>query len=252
MVTPRANPKEGPTVQRDGTSHINGNMQPTMQINCVELVRVRFYARKVLYWNLVTAQLSKKSANHPNCAFADSASTVMSGAMISLTPCIAPTNKATIDRQVAREYAEFKDADDMIQQLNSILSLPHGFPQIPPLRKDSHTMTFEPKKRHHQYVMCPEEDCESLVYFSDQNHSMIETLGLHQHPFWEERVKAFYKWFNKSASKTSRDAWTWEEGKDTFQVANHSRRFQEESVSPSKSSRPAQSRGEGSSMARHW
>ena len=77
---------------------------------------------------LVIAQLSKKSANHPNCAFADSASTVMSGAMISLTPCIAPT----IDRQVAlNEYAEFKDADDMIQQLNLILSKPHGFPQIP-------------------------------------------------------------------------------------------------------------------------
>ena len=34
----------------------------------------------------VSAQLSKKSASHPNCAFADSASTVMSGVMISLTP----------------------------------------------------------------------------------------------------------------------------------------------------------------------
>ena len=54
-------------------------------------------------------------------------------------------------------------------------------------------MTFEAKKRHHQYVMCPEQDCESLVYFSDQNNSMIETLGLHQHPFWEERVKGASK-----------------------------------------------------------
>ena len=36
-----------------------------------------------------------KNANHPNCAFADSASTVMCGAMISLTPCIA----AKIERQ---------------------------------------------------------------------------------------------------------------------------------------------------------
>ena len=44
---------------------------------------------------------------------------------------------------------------------------------------------------------------------------MIETLGLHQHPFWEERVEKFYKWFQQSASKTSKDAWTWEEGKDT-------------------------------------
>ena len=96
---------------------------------------------------LVIAQLSKKSANHPNCAFADSASTVMSGAMISLTPCIAPT----IDRQVAfDEYAEFKDADDMIQQLNSILSRPHGFPQVPAPRKECQIMAFQPKKRNQQ------------------------------------------------------------------------------------------------------
>ena len=162
---------------------------------------------------LVIAQLSKnKNANHPNCAFADSASTVMSGVMISLTPCI----KAEVERQVALdEHAEFQDADDMIQKLNLTLSKPHGFPPIPAQRKDCHTLTFEAKKRHHQYVVCPEQDCESLVYFSDQNHSIFETLGLHQHPFWADRVKAFYKWYNKSASKTSKDAWTWEEGKDT-------------------------------------
>ena len=76
-------------------------------------------------------------------------------------------------------------------------------------------MTFEAKKRHSQYVMCPEQDCESLVYFSDQTKSMIETLDLHQHPFWKERVEKFYQWYNKSASRTSKDAWTWEEGKDT-------------------------------------
>ena len=88
---------------------------------------------------VVIAQLSKKSAIHPNCAFADSASTVMSGAMISLTPCIEPT----IDRQPAlNEYAEFKDADDMIQQLNSLLSMPHGFPQIPAPRKACQIMRF--------------------------------------------------------------------------------------------------------------
>ena len=40
---------------------------------------------------LVRIQLSKKSASHPNCAFKDSMSTVMCGAMVSLTPCIAPT-----------------------------------------------------------------------------------------------------------------------------------------------------------------
>ena len=130
---------------------------------------------------LVRAQLSKKNANHPNCAFADSASTVMCGVMISLTPCIA----AKVDRQPdLHEIAEFKDAEDMIQQLNSILSRPIGFPSIPAPRKDCHIMTFQPKKRHSQYVMCPEQDCESLVYMSDQNRSMIETLELHEDPFW--------------------------------------------------------------------
>ena len=81
----------------------------------------------------VIAQLSKKSASHPNFAFADSASTVMTGVMVSLTPCFKPT----IDRQVALdEYGEFKDGDDMIQKLNVILSKPTGFPPIPAPRKD--------------------------------------------------------------------------------------------------------------------
>ena len=62
--------------------------------------------------------------------------------------------------------------------------------------------------------MCPEQDCESLVYMSDQNKSMIETLELHEEEFWQERVEKFYGWFHKS-SRTSKAAWTWEEGKDT-------------------------------------
>ena len=95
--------------------------------------------------------------------------------MINLTPSIA----SKVERQPDLEIAEFKDAEDMIQQLNSILSKPYDFPSIPAPRKDCHIMTFQPKKRHSQYVMCPEQDCESLVYFTDQNRSMIETLDLH-------------------------------------------------------------------------
>ena len=92
---------------------------------------------------LVKVQLSRKSNNHPNCAFADSASTVMCGAMISLTPCMA----AKVDHQPdLHEYAEFKDADDMIQQLNILLSKPYGFPSIPAPRKDCQIMTFGPKE----------------------------------------------------------------------------------------------------------
>ena len=61
--------------------------------------------------------------------------------------------------------------------------------------------------------MCPEQECESLVYYSDQSRSMIDVLGLGQNAFWDDRVKAFYGWYSKSGSKTSQDAWTWE-GKD--------------------------------------
>ena len=43
---------------------------------------------------------------------------------------------------------------------------------------------------------------------------MIDVLGLGQDPFWDDRVKGFYGWCSKSASKTGQDAWTWE-GKDT-------------------------------------
>ena len=102
----------------------------------------------------------------------------------------------------------------MIQKLNEFLSKPIGFPPTPAPRKDCHIMTLPPNKRHQQYVMCPEQDCESLVYMSDQNTSMIESIGLHEHPFWKERVEKFYGWFHKS-SKTSKDAWTWEEGQHT-------------------------------------
>ena len=77
---------------------------------------------------LVRIQLSKKSANHPDCAFADCASTTMCGAMISLTPCIAPTVSRDCDLDAS---VSFKDENDMIKQLNTILSIPRGFPQIP-------------------------------------------------------------------------------------------------------------------------
>ena len=107
-----------------------------------------------------------------------------------------------------------KDADDMIQKLNVILSKPTGFPPIPAPRTDCQSMTLPPDTRDHQYVMCPEQDCECLVHYSDQNRSMIDVLGLGQEPFWDDRVKDFYKWYSKSASKTDKDAWTWD-GKDT-------------------------------------
>ena len=158
----------------------------------------------------VTAHLRNKSASHPNCAFAESASRVMSGVMVALTPLF----KASMDRPIQfSEYAEFKDVDDMIQKLNGILSTPEGFPQIPAPRKERKNLHFLLTERNDQCVMCPEQKCESLVYYADQSRCMVEVLGLHQDPFWEARVKAFYGLYSKSGSKTDKDAWTWE-GKD--------------------------------------
>ena len=51
--------------------------------------------------------------------------------------------------------------------------------------------------RNDQYVMCPEQECECLVYYGDQSRSMIDLLGLGQNPFWGDRVKAFYGWYSK-------------------------------------------------------
>ena len=41
--------------------------------------------------------------------------------------------------------------------------------------------------------MCPEQECECLVYYSDQSRSMIDILGLGQDPFLDDRVKAFHE-----------------------------------------------------------
>ena len=159
----------------------------------------------------VIAQLSNKSANHPSCAFAESASSAMSGVMVSLTPVFQPKISRPIQLS---EYAEFDDADQMVTELNDILSRPDGFPAIPATRKECQILIFPEKKRNHQYVMCPEQERECLVYHADQSRSMIEVLGLDQNPFWEPSVKAFHSWYCMSGSKTSRDAWIWE-GKDS-------------------------------------
>ena len=122
---------------------------------------------------LVRIQLSKKSAKHPDCAFADCASTTTCGAMISLTPCIAPTVPRDCDLDAS---VSFKDENDVIKQLNTILSIPRDFPQIPTPTKDCHVFYAKPSERHKQMVLCPEQDCEWLVYMSDQESKTLVWL----------------------------------------------------------------------------
>ena len=156
---------------------------------------------------LVRIQLSNKSQSHPNCAFADCASTTMCGAMISLTPCIAPMvpRKCDLDASIS-----FTDVNDMIQQLNSILAKPKDFPQIPAPRDDCHIFQAKPAERHRQMVICPEQDCEWIAYMTDLDTSMVEALGVHEEALWSGRFKDYKDWQQQKGSKSSKQAWTWE------------------------------------------
>ena len=73
---------------------------------------------------------------------------------------------------------------------------------------------FPKTERNKQYVQCPEQDCENLVYHWDQSLSMIEVLKLHDTDEWRDRVKAFSAWDRKSESKSQQKPWRWE-GKDS-------------------------------------
>ena len=161
---------------------------------------------------LVRIQLSNKSQSHPDCAFADCASTVMCGAMISLTPCIAPAipRKCDLDASVS-----FKDENDMIDMLNTILSKAQDFPQIPAPRDDCHIYHAKLTQRHGQIVICPEQDCEWVTYMADLETSMVEALGVHEHSLWAGRLQEFKDWQKKHNKKSSKEAWTWEGSSST-------------------------------------
>ena len=154
---------------------------------------------------LVRIQLSNKSQSHPACAFADCASTVMCGAMISLTPCIAPKISRECDLDASMS---FNDADEMIQLFNAIL--PQDFPQIPSPRSDCHIYYPRPAERHKQMVICPEQDCEWVAYMNDLSTSMVEALGVHEEHLWRGRVQDMKEWQQQKGSKSSSKAWTWE------------------------------------------
>ena len=162
VATPRVNPRIGHTAPTTWNNSYTWQYSADYADQLRQAGASALLCKECTLW--VRIQLSKKSAAHPNCACADSASTVMCGAMISLTPCIA----SKVDRQPdLDETMQFHDAEDMIQQLNVILSKAEDFPSIPAPRKDCHTMTFQPKKRHTQYVVCPANGQEHEALPSD-------------------------------------------------------------------------------------
>ena len=68
-------------------------------------------------------------------------------------------------------------------------------------------------ERHKQMVICPEQDCEWLVYMSELDTCMVEALhGCPGSSIVALRVQEFKEWQKKNnkSSKSSKEAWTWE------------------------------------------
>ena len=96
----------------------------------------------------------------------------------------------------------------MRKVLNDILSKANGFVPIPQPRLECRILVFPKGSSNRQYINCPEQDCKNLVYFFDQNKSMIEILELHETDEWQSRVQQFHEWYDKIYNK--KDTWTWE------------------------------------------
>ena len=102
---------------------------------------------------------------------------------------------------------------------------------------------------------------EWLVYMSEQNTSMVEAIGVQDHPLWAQRVQDYCDWQKKSDKgvKTSKDAWAWEEGSSskwsTTSTRGSSKRGQSVPVDPSKRPNPEEKslpwKGIGELDARH-
>ena len=75
---------------------------------------------------------------------------------------------------------EFESIDHFRQVLNATLSKAEDFEPVPTPRPECRVLTFDKGPKHQQYVNCPEQDCENLVYYVDQEKSVIETLELQE------------------------------------------------------------------------
>ena len=190
---------------------------------------------------LVRIQLSNKNANHVNCAFADSMSTAMCGAMISLTPCIAPTVERDCD---LGEFVEFQNSTSMIETLNGILAKSESFPSIPIPRKDCHTFYAQSGKRFKQYVICPEQDCDALSACPIRTPAWLKLWVLEIIHCGKRESKTSMAGIQSPTcpSRHPKDAWTWEEGSaskwSTTFTRGSSKRGQSVPVDPAKRGNP--------------
>ena len=110
----------------------------------------------------------------------------------------------------ARQFDSF---DHMRSTLNRFLPGTTDFVEAPQPRPECQILTFgsKDKKVSKQYVLCPEQDCESLVFYFDQSKSMIEIFELHETVEWKGRVEQFHERYDAIYKK---DKWTWESKDD--------------------------------------
>ena len=147
--------------------------------------------------------MSNENSKHAYCANADDPSPVASGMMISLT--LYYQHKA--DRIVRLiETRDFDTVENMVETFNATLSQAPDFAKVPDINY-SNRICYPKSGEYSQYKICPETECEELVYAFDQNKSMIEGLGLQDHPLWKQRVEVFKMWYK---SPWEDDAWNWE------------------------------------------
>ena len=92
----------------------------------------------------VIVQMSSKSSSHPNCSFADSASSVLSGVMVSLTPVYEQKVPRAIQLS---EPVEFKNVIHMFNALNAVLSKAEGFHPVPETRKECKILDFSSRSK---------------------------------------------------------------------------------------------------------
>ena len=79
------------------------------------------------------------------------------------------------------------------------------FVEVPQPRPECQILTFGPPD-HKQYKICPEQDCENLVFYFDQQKALIEIFEPHEHDEWKHQVENFCDWYKKQVKST----WTWE------------------------------------------
>ena len=112
------------------------------------------------------SSFKNQMSNKPYCANADAPSSVVSGMMISLTPYDQP-KADRIGRLI--ETRDFDTVEEMVENFNSILSQAPDFAKVPDINYQKR-ICYPKSREYSQYKICPETECEELVYALDQVH----------------------------------------------------------------------------------